>query len=88
MANPTEYTIGRVVTYQLHKLTPEGPIGVFYGTIAIDTMYKTQERSARGLLAYMTQAAFEEAAKNPGFVDKHGSNPEDFFITVSYEFTV
>lgn len=88
MANDKEYSIGRIVTYALQKVTDHGPLCVNIGSLAIDSVYKGPDRSARSLLAYINAAALEDATKNPEFVEQHGTNPENFFIIVTHEFTV
>lgn len=88
MANPIEKHVGRIVSYQLYKQTPEGPLLTTCGSMGIDTTYKGDDRSARDLLAYITKAAFDEAAKNPGFVEVHGDAPEDFFTVITHQFVV
>ena len=80
--------VGRIFTYVLHKRGVPS-VQVSYGSAAIDSTYnKGGPRSARSLLAYLFDLAFEEAAKQPEFCEKFGTNPEDFFVTVEQQFIV
>lgn len=86
MAIPKQTHVGRIVSYQLYKHTEHGPLLITPGTMAIDSVYDTPERSAIALLNYIQETALDDAMKNPGFVDDHGTNPEDFFVVITLEF--
>lgn len=79
--------VGRVVSYELHHRGESGPRQVTFGCVAIDSTYeKGAPRGAAELLAYINKTAFDEAAKDPGFIENWGENPADFFVTIQHEF--
>lgn len=86
MAIPKQTHVGRILSYELYRMGERGPVFIVPGTMAIDSVYDTPERSAIALLDYIKETALDDAMKNPGFVEDHGTNPEDFFVVITLEF--